>query len=190
MDSLGSRRSFSSNVCTHNLERNVVPVLFAASPRPPSSAVPTTIHCDHLIEGTTSPQDDRHGKFGGKADLDLANSVNKEVYDFLSTAGAKFGMGFWKPGSGIIHQIVLENYAFPGGLMIGTDSHTPNAGGATFLSCCYSCATLIRKCRGLFLSRPCYLSDRDLEFHLKKLGYYKSPQRTAADIFNIPIEIF
>ena len=85
----------------------------------PKVAVPTTIHCDHLIAAEK----------GSKADLATANDVNKEVYSFLSSAGAKFGMGFWKPGSGIIHQIVLENYAFPGGLMIGTDSHTPNAGG-------------------------------------------------------------
>jgi len=95
----------------------------------PKTAVPSTIHCDHLIEGTTSPQEDRGGKFGGVADLELANDINKEVYKFLATAGAKYGVGFWKPGSGIIHQIVLENYAFPGGMMIGTDSHTPNAGG-------------------------------------------------------------
>eukprot|EP00890_Picochlorum_soloecismus_P000019 jgi/Picsp_1/1017/NSC_04501-R1_aconitate mitochondrial-like len=95
----------------------------------PTTAVPTTIHCDHLIEGTTAPQEDRHGGFGGKADLEHAVVNNKEVYDFLSTAGSKYGMGFWRPGSGIIHQIVLENYAFPGGMMIGTDSHTPNAGG-------------------------------------------------------------
>jgi aconitate hydratase len=85
----------------------------------PKTAVPTTIHCDHLIEA----------EIEGKQDLDKAIKKNKEVYDFLSTAAAKYGMGFWKPGSGIIHQIVLENYAFPGGLMIGTDSHTPNAGG-------------------------------------------------------------
>lgn len=85
----------------------------------PKTAVPTTIHCDHLITAEK----------GSNKDLNTANIVNKEVYDFLSSAGAKFGMGFWKPGSGIIHQIVLENYAFPGGLMIGTDSHTPNAGG-------------------------------------------------------------
>jgi aconitate hydratase len=85
----------------------------------PKTAVPTTIHCDHLITAEK----------GSSKDLNTANIVNKEVYDFLSSAGAKFGMGFWKPGSGIIHQIVLENYAFPGGLMIGTDSHTPNAGG-------------------------------------------------------------
>lgn len=95
----------------------------------PTTAVPTTIHCDHLIEGTTAPQKDREGKFGGVADLKHAVSTNKEVYDFLSSAGSKYGMGFWRPGSGIIHQIVLENYAFPGGMMIGTDSHTPNAGG-------------------------------------------------------------
>uniref|UniRef100_A0A7S1TMZ6 aconitate hydratase n=1 Tax=Erythrolobus australicus TaxID=1077150 RepID=A0A7S1TMZ6_9RHOD len=85
----------------------------------PRTAVPTTIHCDHLIAA----------EVGAAADLAKASSDNKEVYDFLSSAGLKYGMGFWKPGSGIIHQIVLENYAFPGGLMIGTDSHTPNAGG-------------------------------------------------------------
>ncbi|KAI6859449.1 Aconitate hydratase, partial [Hortaea werneckii] len=79
----------------------------------------TTVHCDHLIEA----------QIGGEKDLERAQSINKEVYDFLSTSCAKYDIGFWKPGSGIIHQIVLENYAFPGGLMIGTDSHTPNAGG-------------------------------------------------------------
>jgi len=94
----------------------------------PKTMVPSTIHCDHLIEGTTSPQSDRDG-YGGVADLKHAMVTNKEVYDFLATAGAKYGVGFWKPGSGIIHQIVLENYAIPGFLMIGTDSHTPNAGG-------------------------------------------------------------
>ncbi len=85
----------------------------------PEVQVPSTIHCDHLITAEK----------GGKSDLETAKNVNKEVYDFLSTAGAKYNVGFWKPGSGIIHQIILENYAFPGGLMIGTDSHTPNAGG-------------------------------------------------------------
>ncbi|GAM20552.1 hypothetical protein SAMD00019534_037270 [Acytostelium subglobosum LB1] len=85
----------------------------------PETAVPTTIHCDHLIEAFK----------GGPTDLAHAKDINKEVYDFLASSAEKFGMGFWKPGSGIIHQIVLENYAFPGGLMIGTDSHTPNAGG-------------------------------------------------------------
>lgn len=85
----------------------------------PSVATPTTVHCDHLIEA----------QVGGDKDLARANDINKEVYDFLASATAKYNIGFWKPGSGIIHQIVLENYAFPGGLMIGTDSHTPNAGG-------------------------------------------------------------
>ena len=82
-------------------------------------AVPSTVHCDHLILAET----------GADADLARANDENKEVYDFLSTVSDKYGIGFWKPGAGIIHQIVLENYAFPGGMMIGTDSHTPNAGG-------------------------------------------------------------
>lgn len=81
--------------------------------------VPATIHCDHLIRA----------QHGAEKDLSVANDENAEVYNFLKTAGAKYGMGFWKPGSGIIHQVVLENYAFPGGLMIGTDSHTVNAGG-------------------------------------------------------------
>ena len=93
------------------------------------TAVPTTIHCDHLIEGTTEPQEDRDGHFGAEADLKYAEETNKEVYSFLSSAARRYGMGFWKPGAGIIHQTVLEHYAFPGGLMIGTDSHTPNAGG-------------------------------------------------------------
>ncbi|CEG79930.1 Putative Aconitate hydratase [Rhizopus microsporus] len=85
----------------------------------PKVAVPTTVHCDHLIEA----------QVGGDKDLARAIDINKEVYDFLATCTAKYGIGFWRPGSGIIHQIILENYAFPGGLMIGTDSHTPNAGG-------------------------------------------------------------
>ncbi|XP_072168576.1 aconitate hydratase, mitochondrial-like [Diadema setosum] len=85
----------------------------------PKVAVPSTIHCDHLIEA----------QVGGDQDLARAKELNKEVYNFLSTAGAKYGVGFWKPGSGIIHQIILENYAFPGVLLIGTDSHTPNGGG-------------------------------------------------------------
>lgn len=85
----------------------------------PKVAVPSTIHCDHLIEA----------QVGGEQDLKRAKDINKEVYNFLKTAGAKYGVGFWNPGSGIIHQIILENYAFPGLLMIGTDSHTPNGGG-------------------------------------------------------------
>ncbi|KOS23368.1 Aconitate hydratase [Escovopsis weberi] len=84
-----------------------------------SVANPTTVHCDHLIEA----------QVGGDKDLARAININKEVYDFLSSACAKYNIGFWRPGSGIIHQILLENYAFPGGLLIGTDSHTPNAGG-------------------------------------------------------------
>jgi aconitate hydratase len=107
-----------------------------------TAAVPTTVHCDHLIEA----------QVGGVKDLERAIQTNKEVYDFLATATAKvgslltsprlvnyishqYGLGFWRPGSGIIHQIILENYAFPGGLMIGTDSHTPNAGGLGMIAC-------------------------------------------------------
>jgi aconitate hydratase len=85
----------------------------------PEAAVPSTVHCDHLIQA----------KVAADIDLKFALDVNSEVYDFLRTVSAKYGIGFWKPGSGIIHQVVLENYAFPGGMMIGTDSHTPNAGG-------------------------------------------------------------
>ncbi len=85
----------------------------------PKVAVPSTVHCDHLIQA----------KIGADADLTTAKDVNKEVYDFLASVSDKYGLGFWKPGAGIIHQVVLENYAFPGGMMIGTDSHTPNAGG-------------------------------------------------------------
>jgi aconitate hydratase len=84
-----------------------------------TTAVPSTVHCDHLIQA----------QVGAKDDLLRANEENKEVYDFLESISQKYGVGFWKPGAGIIHQVVLENYAFPGGMMIGTDSHTPNAGG-------------------------------------------------------------
>jgi len=83
------------------------------------TAVPTTVHCDHLIQA----------QVGAKNDLLRATEENKEVFDFLESISKKYGIGFWKPGAGIIHQVVLENYAFPGGMMIGTDSHTPNAGG-------------------------------------------------------------
>ena len=85
----------------------------------PTTLVPSTVHCDHLILA----------KVGAKLDLKIANDDNREVYDFLRSVSAKYGIGFWGPGSGIIHQVVLEHYAFPGGMMIGTDSHTPNAGG-------------------------------------------------------------
>ncbi len=83
------------------------------------AAVPSTVHCDHLIQARVE----------ANRDLAVAIDVNAEVYDFLESVSARYGLGFWKPGSGIIHQVVLEQYAFPGGLMIGTDSHTPNAGG-------------------------------------------------------------
>ncbi len=84
-----------------------------------TTAVPSTVHCDHLIQAQVE----------GHKDLSVAKNINKEVYDFLESVSNKYGIGFWKPGAGIIHQVVLENYAFPGGMMIGTDSHTPNAGG-------------------------------------------------------------
>ncbi len=87
-------------------------------------SVPTTVHCDHLIQARVE----------AKIDLDSALEANEEVYEFLASVSARYGIGFWKPGSGIIHQVVLENYAFPGGLMIGTDSHTPNAGGLGMLA--------------------------------------------------------
>ncbi len=87
-------------------------------------AVPATVHCDHLIRA----------KVGARRDLAIAEDSNAEVYEFLASVSAKYGLGFWKPGSGIIHQVVLEHYAFPGGLMIGTDSHTPNAGGLGMLA--------------------------------------------------------
>ena len=83
------------------------------------TAVPTSVHCDHLIEADN----------GVKKDLATANENNSEVYDFLRSVSNKYSLGFWSPGAGIIHQEILENYAFPGGMMVGTDSHTPNAGG-------------------------------------------------------------
>src|SRR5438445_8604707 len=87
-------------------------------------AVPSTIHCDHLIRAES----------GSQKDLTRAIDENKEVYNFLASSAKKYGIGFWKPGAGIIHQVVLENYAFPGGLIIGTDSHTPNGGGLGMLA--------------------------------------------------------
>src|SRR3989338_9093742 len=87
-------------------------------------AVPTTIHCDHLIQA----------RIGVAEDMQAALEANREVYDFLRSAAARYGMGFWEPGAGIIHQVFLEQYAFPGGLLIGTDSHTPNAVGLGMLA--------------------------------------------------------
>jgi aconitate hydratase len=89
------------------------------------TAVPTTVHCDHLIQAHV----------GAASDLRIASDANREVYEFLRTASARYGIGFWAPGAGIIHQVVLEKYAFPGGMMIGTDSHTPNAGGLGMFAC-------------------------------------------------------
>ena len=86
--------------------------------------VPSTVHADHLIQA----------KVNSEFDLKNALDVNSEVYKFLSTSCDKYGIGFWKPGAGIIHQVVLENYAFPGGMMVGTDSHTVNAGGLGLIS--------------------------------------------------------
>jgi aconitate hydratase len=90
----------------------------------PQVAIPSTVHCDHLIQA----------RVGAEIDLEHAIDVNREVYDFLASVSAKYGIGFWKPGSGIIHQVVLEQYAFPGGMMLGTDSHTPNAGGLSMIA--------------------------------------------------------
>src|SRR5574344_2851322 len=89
-----------------------------------SVAVPSSIHCDHLITAEN----------GAEQDLHTARSANSEVYDILRHAADKYGIGFWQPGAGIIHQVVLENYAFPGGMMVGTDSHTPNAGGLSMMA--------------------------------------------------------
>src|SRR3990172_4505132 len=89
------------------------------------TAVPTTVHCDHLIQAYS----------GAASDMRVAQDTNREVYEFLRTASARHGIGFWGPGAGIIHQVVLEKYAFPGGMMIGTDSHTPNAGGLGMFAC-------------------------------------------------------
>ncbi|MFT4733911.1 MAG: aconitate hydratase, partial [Arcticibacterium sp.] len=90
----------------------------------PQVAVPTTVHCDHLIQA----------KMGADKDLQAALNSSNEVFNFLEAVSSKYGIGFWKPGAGIIHQVVLENYAFPGGMMIGTDSHTVNAGGLGMLA--------------------------------------------------------
>ncbi|MFP8876225.1 MAG: aconitate hydratase [Myxococcota bacterium] len=89
------------------------------------TAVPSTVHCDHLIQAHV----------GATRDMDTARETNREVYDFLRATSARYGVGFWGPGAGIIHQVVLENYAFPGGMMLGTDSHTPNAGGLGMFAC-------------------------------------------------------
>jgi len=105
----------------------------------PKVAVPSTVHCDHLIIA----------KDGASKDLAFAKNLNKEVYDFLESVSNKYGIGFWKPGAGIIHQVVLENYAFPGGMMIGTDSHTVNAGGLGMVAIGVGCADAVDVMTGM-----------------------------------------
>ena len=110
----------------------------------PEVAVPSTVHCDHLIQA----------KVGATIDLGVAIDTNLEVYDFLRSVSAKYNIGFWGPGSGIIHQVVLENYAFPGGMMIGTDSHTPNAGGLGMIAIGVGGADAVDVMTGLPVQRP------------------------------------
>lgn len=139
----------------------------------PKVQAPTTIHCDHLIAAEN----------GAEADMKVANEVNKEVYDFLASAGAKFGMGFWRPGSGIIHQIVLENYAFPGGLMIGTDSHTPNAGGLGMCAIGVGGADAVDVMAGLAWELKC---PKVIGVHLKgKLSGWTSPKDIILKVADI-----
>lgn len=109
---------YPNRVCMQDATAQMAILQFMNAQRE-QTAVPSTIHCDHLIQAYK----------GADVDLPNAKSVNKEVYAFLQSAATRYGMGFWGPGAGIIHQVVLENYAFPGGMMVGTDSHTPNAGG-------------------------------------------------------------
>ena len=107
-------------------------------------AVPSTVHCDHLIQAYK----------GAKEDIATATKTNEEVYDFLRDVSSRYGIGFWKPGAGIIHQVVLENYAFPGGMMVGTDSHTPNAGGQLCSRTLQGGTDSPEFCRGRRLCRP------------------------------------
>ena len=127
-------------------------------------AVPTTVHCDHLIQARVE----------GKSDTEASVVENQEVYDFLQSASAKYGMGFWKPGAGIIHQVVLESYAFPGGLMIGTDSHTPNAGGLGMLAIGVGGADAVEVMGGLMWE---VLFPRRIGVHLiGELGGWTAPK--------------
>ena len=156
-------RLFPDRVAMQDATAQMAMLQFISSTLP-KTAVPSTIHCDHLISAHK----------GGVEDLATAKEVNKEVYDFLASAGAKYGLGFWKPGSGIIHQIVLENYAFPGGLMIGTDSHTPNAGGLGMVAIGVGGADAVDVMAGLpwELKAPRYIG-----VHLKgKLNGWTSPK--------------
>jgi aconitate hydratase len=132
-----------------------------------STAVPTTVHCDHLIVGQN----------GQEEDLPKALDAHTEVYDFLASASRRFNMGFWKPGAGIIHQTVLENYAFPGGLMVGTDSHTPNAGGMGMIAIGVGGADAVDVMAGLpfELTAPKIIGVR----LLGKLSGWATPKGTA-----------
>ncbi|KAI0776763.1 aconitate hydratase [Trametes elegans] len=138
-----------------------------------TAAVPTTVHCDHLIEA----------QIGGVKDLERAQQINKEVYDFLATATAKYGLGFWRPGSGIIHQIILENYAFPGGLMIGTDSHTPNAGGLGMVACGVGGADAVDVMAGLPWELKC---PKVIQVNLTgKIGGWTTPKDVILKVAGI-----
>ncbi|KAI0659663.1 aconitate hydratase [Cubamyces menziesii] len=138
-----------------------------------TAAVPTTVHCDHLIEA----------QIGGVKDLERAKEINKEVYDFLATATAKYGLGFWRPGSGIIHQIILENYAFPGGLMIGTDSHTPNAGGLGMVACGVGGADAVDVMAGLPWELKC---PKVIQVNLTgKIGGWTTPKDVILKVAGI-----
>ena len=125
------------------------------------AAVPSTIHCDHLIRA----------EMGSEKDLLIANNENREVYNFLESAAKKYGIGFWKPGAGIIHQVVLENYAFPGGLIIGTDSHTPNGGGLGMLAIGVGGADAGEVMAGLTMGSPPSQADwRETHWKTQWLG--------------------
>ena len=129
------------------------------------TVLPTTVHCDHLIQA----------RLEGVSDTEAALYENNEVFKFLESASRKYGVGFWKPGAGIIHQVVLENYAFPGGLMIGTDSHTPNAGGLGMIDCrgwwFRCCRNYGRYAMGNFISK----TNRSLSYW--KVKWMDSSQR-------------
>ena len=129
-------------------------------------AVPSTVHCDHLIQAET----------GAKNDLLRANEDNKEVYEFLASVSNKYGIGFWKPGAGIIHQVVLENYAFPGGMMIGTDSHTPNAGGLGMIAIGVGGADAVDVMTGMpwELKFPKLISEAAIFFDESVISIYRS----------------
>ena len=139
----------------------------------PKVSVPSTIHCDHLIAAQE----------GSEQDLARAKDQNKEVYDFLKSSGAKYGMGFWEPGSGIIHQIILENYAFPGGLMIGTDSHTPNGGGLGMCAIGVGGADAVDVMAGMPWELKC---PKVLKVHLKgSLSNWSSPKDVILKLADI-----